>query len=112
MIGVDLRLDVEAHMAVTRFAYQRDDFCERWNARTRHGALLRKLCRIGSTWADLADVVSLDVFEAQLDEGDAGPGNISAIGATGEVGIEPAFMRYDDRLVLSDAHIEFKRVHT
>ena len=97
MIRIDLGLDVEAHLRVAGPAHEVEDFDQRRDRRSRHRALIGKLCRIGAARPDLADVVFSDLVERQLDEGNAGRRDIGAVGVAGEVRVELALMRDDDR---------------
>ncbi len=111
VIGIDLGFDVETHVLVAGFAHEVEDLDQGRDRRARHRMLVRKLRRIGAARPDLADIVFFDLVERQLDKGNAGRRDIGAVGPAGEVGVELAFVRDDDRGVACDPDIQLQRVH-
>src|ERR1700754_3380294 len=99
MIGIDLGLDIDTDLAVTRSAHEVEHLDQRWNSRSRHGVLVGKWLSVGAPRPDPADVIFPDVFKPQSDKGCAGWRRIDTIGAAGEVGIELAFVRHHHRAV-------------
>ncbi|GAA0005810.1 hypothetical protein BRDID11002_58130 [Bradyrhizobium diazoefficiens] len=75
------------------------------------GALLGELLGVGTVRTELADVIAPDLFEPQSYEGRAGRSDIGAVRIPCQIGIEPAFMRDDDRAIGGDADVELQCVH-
>ena len=98
-------------MAVAGFAHQGKDLAQGRDRRARHRLLVGKLLGIGAVRPDPADVVFFYLRKRQPDEGNAGRGDIGAVGPAREVGIEAALMGDDERAVGRDADVELQRVH-
>jgi len=111
MVWIDLGLDVQSHVRITRTAHECDDLGERRYARTGDRDLIRKLRRIGAAGPNSSDVVPLDLGEREPHIWNPRRRHIAPIGAAREVRIEPALVGDHDHVIARDAHVELERVH-
>jgi hypothetical protein len=72
--------------------------------------LVGKLRGIGAAGTDLPDVELLHLLEREPNKGNAGRGDIVAVGAAREVGIEPAFVGNDEHAIARHTDVEFQRI--
>ena len=91
-------------------AHQSEDFAECRNAGTRNGTLVGKLRRVGAARTNLTHVVLLHFLQSQVDEGRAGSGDVTPIRAAREIWVEAPLVRYHDRVVFGDTHVELQGV--
>src|SRR6516164_295991 len=105
MVRVDLGFDIEPHMAVAGLAHEVDDLFEGRDPRLRHGTLVRKLRGIFAAGPNLADVEFPYLLQREPDKERAWRGDIFAISAAGEIGVETAFMGDDDHTVARHADV-------
>src|SRR3974377_166035 len=89
---IDLGLDVETNVAVTRTAYEREHLGQSWYPSSGDRQLLGKLRRIRTAGANLPDVVLLDLLQRQLHVGRTRCPDVLAVRTASQIGIQSALV--------------------